>query len=299
MQKRRRFALLGARLDFSPGARKEFHVGANFFRSGARGSGANDEAAAGGALCVVHQMAQTRALFGGSDFARDAGVIERRHVNQEASGKATWLVMRAPFLPSGSFAIWTMISWPCFSMSAISCGRRGCVPEWLMAAAVPVLRTASAIDRGDRRDRGLRGAPDSACATRKSLRTRACPGGCGCAPSAREHFLDVFAAGGRLPSASRESAAIGLQHGPRTTSVSSRAFSGRLRDRYRLPPELSDLLRPDGVVVLVVVSCLRDSLRVGGVLMSVVFGPVTDSGALIAPPALRRCARRARRLPLR
>ena len=38
--------------------------------------------------------------------------------------------MRAPFLPSGSFAIWTMISWPCFNMSAINCVRRGCCGRW-------------------------------------------------------------------------------------------------------------------------------------------------------------------------
>ena len=39
------------------------------------------------ALGFVDEMAQARAIFGGSDFARDAGVIERRHVDEEAAGK--------------------------------------------------------------------------------------------------------------------------------------------------------------------------------------------------------------------
>src|ERR1700677_4239813 len=33
-------------------------------------------------------MAQAGTLFGGRDFARDAGVVERGHVNQEAAGKS-------------------------------------------------------------------------------------------------------------------------------------------------------------------------------------------------------------------
>ena len=65
---------------------EELDVGANFLgRSRSRG-GTDDEAAAGAALCFVHQMTQTRALFGGGDFARDAGVIERGHVDEEAAG---------------------------------------------------------------------------------------------------------------------------------------------------------------------------------------------------------------------
>jgi hypothetical protein len=33
-------------------------------------------------------MPETGAIFGGSDFARDAGVIESRHVNEIAAGKS-------------------------------------------------------------------------------------------------------------------------------------------------------------------------------------------------------------------
>ena len=42
-------------------------------------------------------------------------------------GSAMWLVMRAPFLPIGSLAIWTRTSWPSFNRSVISgCGRFEC-----------------------------------------------------------------------------------------------------------------------------------------------------------------------------
>ena len=34
-------------------------------------------------------------------------------------GKAIWDVIRAPFCPSGSFAIWTMISWPSLRSSVM------------------------------------------------------------------------------------------------------------------------------------------------------------------------------------
>ena len=40
------------------------------------------------ALGFVDEMAQASAVFGGSDFARDAGVIERRHVDEIAAGKS-------------------------------------------------------------------------------------------------------------------------------------------------------------------------------------------------------------------
>ena len=55
---------------------------------GALGRGrADDEAAAGSALRFVHEMAQARALFGGSNLARNACVMQRRHVNQITPGK--------------------------------------------------------------------------------------------------------------------------------------------------------------------------------------------------------------------
>ena len=84
MEERRGFALLGARLDFLPRAHQEFDVGFYFFVGGASCGGANDESAATLALGFIDEMAQASAIFGGSDFARDAGVIERRHVDEDS-----------------------------------------------------------------------------------------------------------------------------------------------------------------------------------------------------------------------
>src|SRR4029077_15252249 len=88
MEERRGFALLGAGLDFLPRAHQEFDVGFYFVGSGARGGGANDETSATLPFRFVDEMAQTGAIFGGSDFARDAGVIERGHVDEIASGES-------------------------------------------------------------------------------------------------------------------------------------------------------------------------------------------------------------------
>jgi hypothetical protein len=38
-------------------------------------------------------------------------------------GSDTWLVARAPFVPIGSFEIWTAISWPSFRTSRIGVAR--------------------------------------------------------------------------------------------------------------------------------------------------------------------------------
>src|ERR1700733_1959897 len=88
MQDRRSLALLGACFNFRPRSGEEFHVGADFFGSGAGSGGAHDESAAGGTLGVVHQMAQAGTLFSGGNLTRNAGVVERGHVNQEAAGKS-------------------------------------------------------------------------------------------------------------------------------------------------------------------------------------------------------------------
>src|SRR6201997_2189795 len=88
MEERRCFALLGARLDFLPRAHEEFAVGFYFFGGGASGGGSNDESASTLTLGFVDEMAQAGAIFSGSDFARDAGVIERRHVDEIAAGKS-------------------------------------------------------------------------------------------------------------------------------------------------------------------------------------------------------------------
>src|ERR1700739_2560648 len=87
MEERRGFALLGAGFDFLPRAHQEFDVGFYFFSGGAPSGGANDESASTLTLGFVDEMAQAGAIFSGSDFARDAGVIERRHVDEIAAGQ--------------------------------------------------------------------------------------------------------------------------------------------------------------------------------------------------------------------
>src|SRR5216684_3639352 len=87
VEKRGRFALLAALLDFVPGLAEELDVRANFFIGSAARRGSNDEATGVCAARFTDQPAEARAVFGGSDFARDADVIDRRHVHQEAAGQ--------------------------------------------------------------------------------------------------------------------------------------------------------------------------------------------------------------------
>ena len=83
MEKRGSFALLAALLDFVPGSAEEFYVGANFFIGSAAGRGAYDEAAGIAAARFADEVAQTRAIVGAGDFARDTDVIDGRHVHEE------------------------------------------------------------------------------------------------------------------------------------------------------------------------------------------------------------------------
>src|SRR5258706_11161672 len=85
MEKRGGFALLAALLDFVPGLAEEFDIGANFFVGGSAGRGSNDEAAGISAASFADQTTQTRAIIGGRDFARYADVVDRGHVDQEAT----------------------------------------------------------------------------------------------------------------------------------------------------------------------------------------------------------------------
>ena len=85
MEQRGSFALLAALLDFVPGGAEEFDVGANFFIGGAAGRGAHDEAAGIAAARFANEAAQTRAIIGAGNFARDADVIDGRHVHEKTS----------------------------------------------------------------------------------------------------------------------------------------------------------------------------------------------------------------------
>src|SRR5208282_1783317 len=87
MEQRRRFALLAALLDFVPALAEELDVGADFVVGGAAGGGSNDEAAGIAIAGFADEAAEARTVFGGNDFARDAGVMDRGHIYQEAAGE--------------------------------------------------------------------------------------------------------------------------------------------------------------------------------------------------------------------
>src|SRR6185437_10744942 len=71
-----------------PALAEEFDVGANFVVGGAAGGGSNDEASGIAVAGFAHEAAETRAIFRGNDFARDAGVLDRGHVDQETAWKS-------------------------------------------------------------------------------------------------------------------------------------------------------------------------------------------------------------------
>src|SRR5580704_7150357 len=85
MQKRGRLALLAALFDFVPALAEEFDVGADFVVRGAARGGAHDEAAGIAIACFADQTAEARTILGRDNFARNAGVMDRGHVHQEAA----------------------------------------------------------------------------------------------------------------------------------------------------------------------------------------------------------------------
>src|SRR5882724_2336209 len=85
MEQGGRLALLATLLDFVPGLAEEVDVGANFVIGGAASSGAHDESAGIAVARFADQTAKPRTVFRGDDFARDAGVMNRGHVDQEAT----------------------------------------------------------------------------------------------------------------------------------------------------------------------------------------------------------------------
>src|SRR5882724_8699241 len=79
------FALLAAFLDFVPGGAEKFDIGANLIVGGAACGGTHDEAAGIGASGFANETTKPRAIFRGDDFARDAGVMDGGHIDQEAA----------------------------------------------------------------------------------------------------------------------------------------------------------------------------------------------------------------------
>src|SRR5260370_11989771 len=85
MEQSRSFEFPTALLDFVPGLAEELNIGANFLVGGAARRGAHDEAARVRATCFADETAEARTVFRGNDLARDAGVMNRGHVHQEAA----------------------------------------------------------------------------------------------------------------------------------------------------------------------------------------------------------------------
>ena len=87
IDQRGRLRAFGAILDVLPQAFQEADVGAEFLFAGALRGGADDEASVAVLALAEDDALQALALFFGRNLARHAGVIHRRHVDQEAAGQ--------------------------------------------------------------------------------------------------------------------------------------------------------------------------------------------------------------------
>src|ERR1039458_4650524 len=82
-----RLGRVRARLDVGPEVEEEAEVAAQLLFAGALGGGAHDEAAGSLAFFAEQDFLQAAAFGVGLDFARDAGVVDRGHEDQEAAGE--------------------------------------------------------------------------------------------------------------------------------------------------------------------------------------------------------------------
>src|SRR6202035_3567047 len=88
VEQRGSFALFALLLDVVPGFAEEVNVGADFVIGGAAGCGSNDEAAGIGVAGFADQTAKARTIFRRDDLARNAGVMNGRHVHEKTSGQS-------------------------------------------------------------------------------------------------------------------------------------------------------------------------------------------------------------------
>src|ERR1700738_4926122 len=168
MEQRRSFALLAALLDFIPGSAEEFDVGANFFIGGAAGRGAHNEAAGVTAARFADEPAQTRAIIGAGDFARDADVIDGRHVHEEAARQSDVTGdARALFAERllGDLDDYILTSLEHFGDELRAARRTG-----VMASLVPAIMTRTAWPAGTAFE-ALAGASTAAAAFRTATTT--------------------------------------------------------------------------------------------------------------------------------
>src|ERR1035437_6508683 len=87
VDQRRRFGGFRSRLDVRPEIQQETEIAAELLFAGAFGSRAHDESAAGLALFAEENFLQAAAFAVRLDLARDSGVVDGRHEDQEAAGK--------------------------------------------------------------------------------------------------------------------------------------------------------------------------------------------------------------------
>src|SRR6202011_4475754 len=168
MEKRGSFALLAALLDFVPGSAEEFYVSANFFIGSAAGRGAYDEAAGIAAARFADEAAQTRAIVGAGDFARDTDVIDGRHVHEEAARQSDVTGdARALFAERllGDLDDYILTSLEHFGDELRAARRTG-----VMASLVPAIMTRTAWPAGTAFE-ALAGASTAAAAFRASTTT--------------------------------------------------------------------------------------------------------------------------------
>src|ERR1700686_4746074 len=168
MEERGSFALLATLLDFVPGSAEEFDVGANFFVGGAASRGAYDEAAGVAAARFADEPAQTRAIIGAVDFARDADVIDGRHVHEKTSGQSDVTGdARALFAEGllGDLDDYILTGLEHFGNELRAAGRAG-----VMATLVPAIMTRTAWPAGTALE-ALAGASPAAAAFRTAATT--------------------------------------------------------------------------------------------------------------------------------
>src|SRR5580704_2871961 len=103
-------------------------------------------AAAGSTFRVGYQVPQPRPLFRRSDFARYAGVIERRHINQKASGQCDVAGNPRALLAQRFFGdLYDNLLALFQHVRDQLCAARMLRTAVTVSTAVPVLRTPSAI----------------------------------------------------------------------------------------------------------------------------------------------------------
>ena len=92
---------------------------ADLFFGAAFAGGTHDEAAGHADAVSLQNALQPKTFLVARDLARNAHMLDRRHVDHVAAGQGDVRGDARALLPSGSLAIWTRISWPSLSRSVM------------------------------------------------------------------------------------------------------------------------------------------------------------------------------------